>query len=119
LKESVYPLATAWKRGRVIIWEMILREDRPDRLGLKPTGPTICVLVAWQRVSLPISHLRIKATMKQTKPPKAKTRGTPSNRGFFIFMACCALGAIVMVALLVGGEIEGARVGPDIVQKAK
>jgi hypothetical protein len=34
-------------------------------------------------------------------------------------MGCCALGAIVMVALLVGGEIEGARVGPDIVQKAK
>ncbi len=34
-------------------------------------------------------------------------------------MACCALGAITMVALLVGGEIEGSRVGPDIVQKAR
>jgi hypothetical protein len=43
----------------------------------------------------------------------------PSNRGFFIFMACCALGAIVMVALLVTGEIQGSRVAPDIAPKAK
>ena len=56
--------------------------------------------------------------MKQTKP-SPKPRRTPSNTGFFIVMTCCALGAIVMVSLLVGGEIEGARVGPDIVQKAK
>ena len=55
--------------------------------------------------------------MKQTKPTQWAT--PPSNTGFFIFMACCALGAITMVALLVGGEIEGPRVGPDIVQKAK
>jgi hypothetical protein len=33
-------------------------------------------------------------------------------------MACCALGAIAMIALLVGGEINGARVAPDI-DKAK
>jgi hypothetical protein len=43
----------------------------------------------------------------------------PSNKGFFIFIACCALGAIAMIALLVGGEIKGARVAPDIEQKAK
>jgi hypothetical protein len=42
----------------------------------------------------------------------------PSNRGFFIFMACYALGAIAMVALLVTGEIHGARVAPDIAHKA-
>jgi hypothetical protein len=57
--------------------------------------------------------------MKQNKSPKPQRATPPSNKGFFIFMACCALGAIAMVALLVGGEIEGARVGPDIVQKAK
>jgi hypothetical protein len=43
----------------------------------------------------------------------------PSNKGFFILMACCAFGAIAMIALLVGGEIKGARVGPDIEHKAK
>jgi hypothetical protein len=42
-----------------------------------------------------------------------------SNTGFFIVMACCALGAIALIALLVGGEIKGARVGPDIQQRAK
>jgi hypothetical protein len=42
-----------------------------------------------------------------------------ANTGFFIVMACCALGAIALIALLVGGEIKGARVGPDIQQKAK
>jgi hypothetical protein len=56
--------------------------------------------------------------MKQTKLSPQQVVPS-SNRGFFIFMACCALGAIVMVALLVGGEIEGARVGPDLVQKVK
>ena len=29
-------------------------------------------------------------------------------------MACCALGAIVLVALLVSGDIKGTRVGPNI-----
>jgi hypothetical protein len=50
---------------------------------------------------------------------KVRAAQRPSNKGFFIFMACCALGAIAMIALLVGGEIKGARVGPDIEQKAK
>jgi hypothetical protein len=43
----------------------------------------------------------------------------PSNRGFFIFMACCALGAVILVALLVTGEIQGEKVAPDIASKAK
>ena len=60
-----------------------------------------------------------KQKMKQAKPPKPQQVVPSSNRGFFIFMVCCALGAIVMVALLVGGEIQGARVGPDLVQKVK
>jgi hypothetical protein len=49
--------------------------------------------------------------MRYSKPP--------SNKGFFIFMALCALGAIAMTALLVGGEIHGARVAPDIEHKEK
>ena len=57
--------------------------------------------------------------MKQSKPREPRTASPPSNKGFFIVMACCALGAIAMIALLVGGEIKGARVGPDIEQKAK
>jgi hypothetical protein len=44
---------------------------------------------------------------------------SPSNTGFLIMMACCALGAIAMIALLVAGEIHGVRVGPDIEHKAK
>ena len=48
-----------------------------------------------------------------------RTAKRPSNKGFFIVMACCALGAIALIALLVGGEIKGARVGPDIEHKAK
>jgi hypothetical protein len=57
--------------------------------------------------------------MKQSKPAGLRMAKPPSNRGFFILMACCALGAIAMIALLVGGEIKGARVGPDIEHKAK
>ena len=48
---------------------------------------------------------------KRTKRLRAKL---PSNKGFFIFMSCCALGAITLIALLVSGDIKGARVGPDI-----
>jgi len=43
----------------------------------------------------------------------------PSNKGFFARMTCCALGAILMVALLVTGAIQGERVAPDIAPKAK
>jgi hypothetical protein len=57
--------------------------------------------------------------MKRTKPPGQQTEKRSSNKVFFILMACCALGAIAMIALLVSGEIKGARVGPDIQQKAK
>jgi hypothetical protein len=57
--------------------------------------------------------------MKRTKPQGKQRAKPPSNKGFFIIMACCALGAIALIALLVGGEIKGARVGPDIEQKAK
>jgi len=57
--------------------------------------------------------------MKQSKPRARLTAKARSNRVFFIVMACCALGAIALIALLVGGEIKGARVGPDIEQKAK
>ena len=48
------------------------------------------------------------------KPKRRLRASPPSNKGFFIFMACCALGAIVLVALLVSGDIRGTRVGPDI-----
>jgi hypothetical protein len=57
--------------------------------------------------------------MKQGKPRSRLTAKARSNRGFFIVMACCALAAIALIVLLVGGEIKGARVGPDIQQKAK
>jgi hypothetical protein len=59
---------------------------------------------------------------------KAKARVTgaqkvraahPSNKGFFIFVACCALGAVALIALFVSGGINGARAAPDIEQKAK
>ena len=43
----------------------------------------------------------------------------PSNKGFFILMACCGLAAIAMVVLLVTGAIHGDRVAPDIAPKAK
>jgi hypothetical protein len=45
---------------------------------------------------------------------KGRNVAPPPGLGFWIFMACCALGAITMVALLVGGEIQGERVGPNI-----
>jgi hypothetical protein len=45
---------------------------------------------------------------------KERKGAPPPGPGFWIFMACCALGAITMVALLFGGEIQGERVGPNI-----
>ena len=59
------------------------------------------------------------AKAKVTDARKVRAAQLPSNKGFFIFMACCALGAIVMVALLVTGEIQGERVAPDIATKSK
>lgn len=61
---------------------------------------------------------RSKSTTK-SRALNVRTIQHPSNKGFFIFMACCAFGAITMVALLVGGEIKGARVAPDIEPNAK
>ena len=50
-----------------------------------------------------------------------KPEGAPAapGWGFWIFMAACGLGAITLIALLVGGEIQGARVGPNIEQQSK
>lgn len=42
-----------------------------------------------------------------------------SNRIFWIIMACCAVGAITLIALLLSGEIEGERVVPNIEHKSK
>ena len=56
---------------------------------------------------------------KVTDARKVRAAQLPSNKGFFIFMACCATGAVAMIALLVAGEIKGARVTPDIEHKAK
>jgi hypothetical protein len=43
----------------------------------------------------------------------------PSNKGYFIFAGGCALAAIVLVALLIHGEVQGPRVAPDIQPKTK
>src|SRR6266403_4184934 len=59
------------------------------------------------------------AKAKVTDARKVRAAQLPSNKGFFIFMACCATGAVAMIALLVAGEIKGARVAPDIEHKAK
>src|SRR6266436_3719172 len=59
------------------------------------------------------------AKAKVTDARKVRAAQLPSNKGFFIFMACCATGAVAMISLLVAGEIKGARVAPDIEHKAK
>jgi hypothetical protein len=60
------------------------------------------------------------AKAKVTDARKVRAAQLPSNKGFFIFMACCATGAVaMMVSLLVAGEIKGARVAPDIEHKAE
>ena len=43
----------------------------------------------------------------------------PSNKGYFIFAGGCALAAIVLVALLIHGEVQGPRVAPDIQPRTK
>ena len=48
---------------------------------------------------------------------KERTGAPPPGRGFWIFMACCALGAVTFVALLIHGEIQGQRVAPNIEHK--
>jgi hypothetical protein len=45
-------------------------------------------------------------------------KGSPGWR-FWIFMACCAVGAITLIALLLGGEIQGERVGPNMEHQSK
>jgi hypothetical protein len=65
------------------------------------------------------ASLRKTKARVTTGAQKVRAAQRPSNKGFFIFMACCALGAVALIALLVGGEIKGARVAPDIEQKAK
>ena len=51
-----------------------------------------------------------------TKKPEHKY---PSNKGYFIFAGGCALAAVVLVALMLYGEVEGPRVAPDIQPKTK
>jgi hypothetical protein len=60
-----------------------------------------------------------KVKAKVTGAQKVSAVQRPSNKGSFIFMACCAAGAVAMIVLLVGGEIKGARVAPNIEHKAK
>ena len=48
---------------------------------------------------------------------KERKGGSRPGRGFWIFMVCCTLGAITLLALLIGGEIQGERVGPNIEHK--
>ena len=60
-----------------------------------------------------------KGKTKVIDARKVRAAQLPSNKGFFIFTACCATGAVAMIALLVAGEIKGARVAPDIEHKAK
>jgi hypothetical protein len=50
---------------------------------------------------------------------KQRKGASPPGRGFWILMACCALGAITFIALLIGGEIQGQRVGPNIEHSAR
>jgi hypothetical protein len=49
-----------------------------------------------------------------------KPKAVPTAPGwrFWLFMACCGLGAITLVVLLIGGEIQGERVAPNIEQQS-
>ena len=60
-----------------------------------------------------------KGKTKVIDARKVRAAQLPSKKGFFIFTACCATGAVAMIALLVAGEIEGARVAPDIEHRVK
>jgi hypothetical protein len=58
--------------------------------------------------------------MSSIRIRQKNTKGAPpTGWGFWIFMACCALGAIIFIVLLLGGEIEGERVGPNIEHQSK
>jgi hypothetical protein len=58
--------------------------------------------------------------MSSTRMRQKNAKGAPPpGWGFWIFMACCAFGAITLVALLLGGEIQGERVGPNIGHQSK
>lgn len=39
---------------------------------------------------------------------------SPSDLRFWMVMACCGIGAVVMIWLLLNGTIEGERVAPDL-----
>jgi hypothetical protein len=59
-----------------------------------------------------------KAKIKTMRRPKAQRAMPPSNKGFFVFLACCTLAAVTLAALFLTGEIQGERVAPDIVPKS-
>ena len=50
---------------------------------------------------------------------KGRKAAPPPGLIFWIFMACCGLGAITLIVLLIGGEIQGERVGPNIEHQSK
>jgi hypothetical protein len=60
-----------------------------------------------------------KAKNEADQASEAPTGPALVKQGIFHFYGVLRTWRIVMVALLVGGEIEGARVGPDLVQKVK
>jgi hypothetical protein len=56
----------------------------------------------------------IFSVQKQRVMLKERKGSSPPGLRFWLFMACCALAAITLIALLIGGEIHGQRVAPNI-----
>src|SRR5258708_38918132 len=46
------------------------------------------------------------AKAKVTDARKVRAAQLPSNKGFFIFMACCATGAVAMIAFLLPEKLK-------------
>jgi hypothetical protein len=87
-------------------------EQKSSKL-LEVGEPTIAALGGTLRSTC---RLGLKARHVMAKERKG---APPQGHGFWIFIACCAIGAIALVALLLGGEIQGERVGPNIEHQSR
>ena len=95
------------------------QDDRKDDRSRGTNGGARSASTASHQGTVGISRGSRRPAEGEEMKRARLTAKARSNTGFFIVMACCALGAIALIALLVDGEIKGARVGPDIQQKAK
>jgi hypothetical protein len=61
----------------------------------------------------------VSFSAKVKKMARGQNASNRPDLSFWIFIACCALGAVTFISLLLSGEIQGERVATNIEHQLK